>query len=538
MDSAPTAAQPVLVADRTPHAGSSIASPDASQRRSSVLGAAVALVIAVGMVLRFWTRSHLWLDEALTVNIARLPLRDIPAALRHDGAPPLYYFLLHGWMRIFGTSDAAVRSLGGVLAVATLPFAWLAGRRAGGRADGRTAGVVAVLLLASSPFAVRYATEARMYSLVILLTVLGYLLLCRVLDAPRPASLDLVGLALVSGLLLLTHYWALYLLAAVAMLLALQWRRAHGDGRRRFGLALAAIGGGSVMFVPWLPTLLFQIRHTGTPWAEPASFSAMVNAVSEFAGGRSSTGRALGLTFFALAGFGLFGSAIDRLRVEIDLRTRRRSRGLAFTAGVTLAMAIAVGFATRGAFAARYAAVVFAPFLLLVALGATVFTDRRLLTAVVAAAVAFGLATSTGNVTTDRTQAGEIAAVVRRQLQPGDVIGYCPDQLGPATSRLLPAGTRQVTFPRRTAPELVDWVDYGAHNRAADPAAFARFLDRTAGSGHTVWMVWAAQYRTLGSECEEINAELSALRPQANQLLEADTQRFFEHANLTRYLPR
>jgi hypothetical protein len=51
-------------------------------------------------------------------------------------------------------------------------------------------------------------------------------------------------------------------------------------------------------------------------------------------------------------------------------------------------------------------------------------------------------------------------------------------------------------------------------------------------------MVWASQYRTLGTKCEEINGQLAALRPSANQLLEADTQHFYEHASLVRYLPR
>jgi hypothetical protein len=208
------------------------------------------------------------------------------------------------------------------------------------------------------------------------------------------------------------------------------------------------------------------------------------------------------------------------------------------TVGGTLAVAIAIGFSTRGAFAARYAAVVFAPFLLLVTLGTAVLVDRRLLAITVGAVVTFGLATSTGNVVTDRTQAGQLAAIIRTQFRPGDVIGYCPDQLGPAMSRLLPPGTPQITFPRDTGPAFVDWVDYGKQTAAADPAKFAELLDRTAGSGHTVWMVWASMYRTLGTECEQINARLTALRPDANQLREADTQHFFEHANLARYRSR
>src|SRR5689334_3446940 len=98
--------------------------------------AAVAGAIVAGVVLRFLVRSDLWLDEALTVNTPRLPVRSIPAALRHDGAPPLYYVLLHFWIRMFGAGDFAVRALSGVFAVATLPVLYVAGKRIGGHRVG------------------------------------------------------------------------------------------------------------------------------------------------------------------------------------------------------------------------------------------------------------------------------------------------------------------------------------------------------------------------------------------------------------------
>src|SRR5207302_6682646 len=139
----------------------------------------------------------------------------------------------------------------------------------------------------------------------------------------------------------------------------------------------------------------YQLRHTGTPWAQPATFAAMVNAVSEFAGGKSSSGRALALTFFALTGVGLFGAAVDQWRIELDLRTRPRARGLTLAGMGTLAIAITVGLITGSAFAARYAAVVFPLFLLLVTLGTIALADERMRAVVVAAAVGFGLITAT-----------------------------------------------------------------------------------------------------------------------------------------------
>jgi len=129
--------------------------PALSGRTRIVVGVGVGLVIAAGLILRFWTRSGLWLDEALTVDIARLPLHEIPNALKHDGAPPLYYYLLHFWIVLFGQSNVAVRSLSGVIAVVTLPVAWLCGKRFGGRVVAWTL----LVLLASAPFAVYYATE-------------------------------------------------------------------------------------------------------------------------------------------------------------------------------------------------------------------------------------------------------------------------------------------------------------------------------------------------------------------------------------------
>ena len=104
---------------------------DGDPRRSRVVAVGIGVVLAVAVVLRFVTTSDLWLDEALSVNVARLPLGDISEWLRHDGAPPLYYWMLHGWTEVFGTSDLAVRSLSGVLSVATLPFVYFAGRRLG-----------------------------------------------------------------------------------------------------------------------------------------------------------------------------------------------------------------------------------------------------------------------------------------------------------------------------------------------------------------------------------------------------------------------
>ena len=110
----------------------SVATTEGGRLPSWAGDAAVVVLVAVGVVPRFVQRSPLWLDEALSVNIASLPVGDLLEALRHDGHPPLYYLLLHVWMEVFGEGDVAVRALSGVISVATLPLAWVAGRRLAG----------------------------------------------------------------------------------------------------------------------------------------------------------------------------------------------------------------------------------------------------------------------------------------------------------------------------------------------------------------------------------------------------------------------
>lgn len=513
--------------------------PPFSSTTRVLIGVGVVLAMMMGLVLRFWTRSDLWLDEALTVNIARLPVHDIPSYLKRDGAPPLYYVLLHYWIGTFGTSDVAVRSLAGFFGIATIPLAWLAGHRLGGR----TAAWAAMLLVASSPFAVRYDTEARMYSLVALLTLLGFLALDRALRAPRAANL--VAVAAISGLLLYTHYWSIYLLATTMLWLLFQAWRGRPEWRRGARSAMVAAVLGCLTFLPWVPIFLFQSKHTGTPWATPASFAAMVNAVASFAGGSTSQGRALALLFFALIGLGLFGLATDRLHIDVDIRTRPIGRPLALVVLGTLAAAIAGGLASNSAFDARYASVVFIPLILMVSLGLTVFQDRHVRVAVLALAMALGLAASAPNVITNRTQAGQVATAIAATAKPGDVIAYCPDQLGPAVDRLLPAGRyRQLTFPQGAGPTFVNWVDYADAVRDASPVAFARQVQTLAAGGHQIYLVWGAGYQAFGTKCEGVVQTLQGsldvhgnLNYRSTGLVVSDDKSFYQPMSLVRLTP-
>jgi len=490
----------------------------------------LALVLVLGLVVRFVTASALWLDEAQTVAIARLPLGQLSEGLRHDGAPPLFYVLLHGWMSVFGDGNLSVRFLPGVFAVAALPLAWLAGRRLGGR----TVAWAAVTLLAASPFAVRYATETRMYSLVVLLVLVGYLALMELLE--RPASRRAaVGVGAVTAALLLTHYWSLYLLGVTGTILVALAVRGPSPARAGARRGLVAMAVGSLAFAPWLPSFLFQLAHTGTPWGAAGRLRSMVDAVFDFSSGYSEPGLVLGMLTYCLIVLAVAGRAMDGRRIELDLRSRPGARHLAVAGFGTLAVAIVATVVGRSAFAARYASVMYPMVLLLAAYGASILVDRRVRYAALAAAVVFGFWGIAPNVFGNRTSAPRVAAALRAGVRPGDVVAYCPDQLGPSVSRLLPDGLDQVTFPRATPPQRVDWVDYAKVNRAADPVAFARMLLDRAGPTGTVWVVWAPGYRTFKDKCQGMLANLDLARRDNTRPVKLPKN--FEHPGLIRFLP-
>ncbi|HVM52759.1 MAG TPA: glycosyltransferase family 39 protein [Acidimicrobiales bacterium] len=490
---------------------------------------AAGLAVALGVAFRVASRSDLWLDEALSVHIASLPPGELVDALRRDGHPPLYYFLLHGWLSLFGEGDEAARSLSGIFAVATLPVMWVAARRYGGRG----AALAAVVLLATNPFAIRYATEARMYALVSLLALTGWLAVRSALDSR--SRIALTGVALTTGLLLLTHYWSFYLVAAAGAVLLWGWRR----GRAEAGAVLVAMAAGTALFLPWLPAFLDQAGSTGTPWGRPQRPTNVVTiSLTDWGGGTldglRGEAQLLGAGLAVLALLALFAGAARGHRFEVDVRTTPHARAEAVVVALTMGLAVLAGYATSSAFASRYTAGVFPLVLLVAAYGITRLPRETIQGGFVAVLAVLGLVGAVDNALTQRTQGGQIARYIAAHGDAGDVVAFCPDQLGPSVTRVLPAGFDQLTFPDGGSPRFVDWVDYEERMVSGDPAAFATALDERA-AGATVWLVWSGGYRTLGASCETIADQLHRLRPGGTAVVASGEE--FEHAWLYQYGP-
>jgi mannosyltransferase len=277
---------------------------------------------------------------------------------------------------------------------------------------------------------------------------------------------------------------------------------------------------GLLTFIPWLPTFMSQRAHTGTPWGTPLLPSIpFAYTLRDFAGGAAGTqadrqeGWLLFFVVVAVLLLGVFARGIDNRRIEVDVRTQPEARPYAFVAFAGLVVALSLNYVAGGAFQSRYSVIVFPLFVLLVARGFTTLYDDRVLAAVLIVAITLAFAGGVRNLTTQRTQAGTVAAVLRAEAKGGDLVVYCPDQVATAVHRLAPHGLDEVVYPSFAGPELIDWVDYKERLAAADVNAFARDALARA-NGHTLWYVSAPGYRTHAGTCEALSDAFAAARPR------------------------
>lgn len=487
--------------------------------RSSI-GVVTVVALLVGVVLRFVADSPLWLDEAQSVALADQAIGGLAEALRHDGHPPLFYVLLSAWSSVIGDTAFAVRALSGLLGLVALVLIGLVARR---HADARTSTLV-LGIMASSPFAVRYATEARMYALLIVLLLLGHL----AVDAAvrRPDVRRLAAVAVVVALLLYTHYWSLFLVAVLlGGLLVLTVTRRWAVAPR----LLLAVAVGALAFVPWIPVFWYQLAHTGTPWSpgpRPTVVAAL--ALEAFGGGRGSEALLVAVVLSVLVVLGL-GTRGERAELGLtDLTWLWAAVGVGFA---TMLLGAGASLVTQTAFQGRYAVFCFVPVVLAAGVGLSRL-PRPATSLALVLLIGLSWISVARELSRDRTQVGVAAGVVADQGTDGDLVVFCPDQLAPAGHFLLGDRFRTIAYPVLDDGRSVDWVDYADRNRSADPAAAAEAIVAEAGGSARVWMIWIDGYRNYGRQCGSLHGELSARLGGSRHLVAANGEDFYNAANL------
>ncbi len=246
--------------------------------RIPILLAMLGLLTAHAARAAWLGDQDLWWDEGLAVWAVRQPLTQTTLWTAGDVHPPLYFWLLWGWMRLGGDTPFAMRYLTLVLGMLTVAVSYVAGRRLGGA----WAGALAVWITGLSRLMVWWSQEMRMYMLAALLSLVALYFTLRFLDAarrrPAPRYLwrDLALYALAATGAMYTVYLSAanllllsltVALAGLASILARRWRQAALTLGGWFVANLAVIA----LVIPWL-TLAFDSMRS---WSVATSTSLL-----------------------------------------------------------------------------------------------------------------------------------------------------------------------------------------------------------------------------------------------------------------------
>jgi uncharacterized membrane protein len=265
------------------------------------------LVLLLALGLRFYglDSQSLWNDEGTSVATAQRSLMTIARDASQDIHPPLYYWLLAGWLKIFGLSEVSVRSMSALLGVGLVSLTYAIARQLAGR----WVGVVAAFLAAIHPLQIYYSQEARMYMLLAVLTSgsvlavihlvkrgipLGFAPahvgsetvipsglveanLSKEVESPghRPMWRGLVILALLEVAGLYTHYSFVFVILVLSTGFLLQVR-AKGLARQ-VGPWLVSQLVVVLLYLPWLPIAVRQVSTWPRPEQSTPFIPALVN---------------------------------------------------------------------------------------------------------------------------------------------------------------------------------------------------------------------------------------------------------------------
>ena len=296
--------------------------------------------ITVGAaVLRFAAldAQSLWYDESVTASLVAEPFGTMLRSLRtSETAPPFYYVVAWIWVRLFGSSDAALRSLSALAGTFTVPVVYAAGRIL----ISRSAALIAATLAACSPLLVWYSQEARAYSLLLLLGALSVLAFGLLREAPTAKRA--AWWAIASSLAVATYYYAAFLVLAEAVLLL----RRH---RRHLALAL---GTGAIVATSGLllPLAVLQARTGNAAWIHSIKLSSRVEeairqlitpaAAPLYAGSGTAEHQGRQLWILALVVLGL------ALGLALRLGGKRERQGALLAFGLAAAMFVVPILAT------------------------------------------------------------------------------------------------------------------------------------------------------------------------------------------------
>ena len=240
-----------------------------STTHRTLVSAISLFLLALGINLIGLDFRSLTSDECFSIYHAQMSPRLIYHHLSSGNNPPLFEWMLHYWMLLWGDSPFSVRLPSAIFSSLTTALIYLLGRQFS-PSKANSLGTIAAILFLSSNYTTFLAHEARTYDLTLFLGVLTTLLFVRAIKDESKWQFFTVGLT--GGLLCLSHFFGLWILIA----LGLYWL-VKPSGKHSFWTPIGwAILGFSMSFGWYLPNVWHRFVDSASQgtWVNPAPWDA------------------------------------------------------------------------------------------------------------------------------------------------------------------------------------------------------------------------------------------------------------------------
>ena len=248
---------------------------------------------------------------------------------------------------------------------------------------------------------------------------------------------------------LYTHNWPIFFTAAAAAAWVVLWRLAPGWRRRELVRdGLLGFGGALVLYLPWVPTTLYQAAHTGAPWSDQPAVDSLLGVPGVL------LGRMPQIVLLICAGAGLI-AMLQRSDSEQRFSEKGRVVIVLVILGIGTPLLAWTLSQVSPAWANRYLAVALAPYVLLAAGG---LASARRLGLVGLLLVVIMWAQDAAPV--EKSNVRAIAHAVGPSLAPGDLVISTQPETIPVLNYYLPDGLRYATLTGEVDDVGVwDWRD-------------------------------------------------------------------------------
>jgi mannosyltransferase len=220
------------------------------------------------------TKVSFDLDEAWHTYFSQKSLGEILKIAGTDPNGPFFNLLLHFWIKLYGVSEIATRTLSLIFSAATAPLLFTLGKKY----FNTLTGIFGALIFSFSNLHFFFAHNARVYALICFLAALSFLLFFKLIKTQRYTTF--IFLILVNTMLLYTHLTTSFFIAAEGIAALLFF----SESRKGVLLIILAQVIAGALFLPWILLTPYYHQPAHGIWLHPPEWNEVKMVLYDFCG--------------------------------------------------------------------------------------------------------------------------------------------------------------------------------------------------------------------------------------------------------------